>query len=126
MARSVVRQARVAVPGYIAVDLGASSGRVMLGVLGYDGLVLHEVHRFDNHPTTHEGRLVWDLPRLFTDSLEGIRQAVSQATDAGAQLRGIGIDTWGVDFALLEDGTVELPAAHHRDVPDPEIGRAHV
>src|SRR5438093_5663790 len=78
----------------LAVDLGAESGRVVLG--GFDGerLGLEEVHRFPNVPGKVAGTLYWDVLRLFTDVLDGVRRA--------GQVDSIGVDTWGVDFALLD------------------------
>ncbi len=79
-------------------DFGASSGRAMLGT--YDGktLQLEELHRFSNDPVMLNGRFVWDVQRLFFE----MKAALLKAVKAGIKLDGIGIDTWGVDFGLLD------------------------
>ena len=80
---------------YLAVDLGASSGRVLAGK--YDGEKLHleEVHRFGNGGVKVGPHLYWDLLRLWTDIKEGLRKA-HQAF--GESICSVGVDTWGVDF----------------------------
>ncbi len=90
---------------YLAVDLGASSGRVMAG--SYDGrkLKLEEVHRFENGAIELAGSLFWDVLRLWTEVRAGLRAAGSRY---GSQIGSVGVDTWGVDFALLGQGDVLL------------------
>lgn len=93
----------------IAVDLGAESGRVMQ--VGFDGaqLLLKEVHRFANVPVQAGGMLYWDVLRLWNDIATGI-QAV------GEPAASIGVDTWGVDFALLDQqGRLVSNPMHYRD-----------
>ncbi len=98
---------------YIAVDLGAESGRVMLGAVSAEKLELEEIHRFSNGPIEDAGSLRWDFERLFSEIKQGIRKAAKHAT---AQLWGIGIDTWGVDFGLLDaDGKLIENPYHYRD-----------
>lgn len=98
---------------YIAVDLGAESGRVMLGTLTGGRLDLHEVHRFPNGPVTQGDSLRWDVERLFSEIDQGVGRAVSQA---GGRIEGIGVDTWGVDFGLLDaDGRLIERPYHYRD-----------
>ncbi len=98
---------------YIAVDLGAESGRVMLGSVSDNKLVLEQVHRFNNEPVEEAGSLRWNFNRLFSEIKTGISKAVKQAR---AQVWGIGIDSWGVDFGLLDadDKLIENPF-HYRD-----------
>ncbi len=97
---------------YIAVDLGASSGRVMLAVLEEEKISLHEVHRFPNGPIEEDGSLRWDFTALFGEITKGIGKAM--ATEKTIQ--SIGIDTWGVDFGLLdEDGKLLENPYHYRD-----------
>jgi len=84
---------------YIAVDLGAESGRVMLGSVSANKVVLEEIHRFGNGPIKEDGSLRWDFMKLFSEIKTGIGKA---AKAAGAQVWGIGIDSWGVDFGLLD------------------------
>ncbi|RZU13423.1 rhamnulokinase [Kribbella rubisoli] len=91
-----------------AVDLGASSGRVMLGEVGAHVLELREVHRFWNGPVRVHGRLHWDILHLYRSTLDGLRTA-------GA-LDGIGIDSWAVDYGLLDaDGRLLRNPVHYRD-----------
>src|SRR5699024_8877823 len=89
-------QARGATPparparGYIALDLGASSGRVMLGVADGGGLSMHEVHRFATGIRQVQGRTTWDMGALHAASIEGIALAVGECTARGIQPAGIG------------------------------------
>ena len=98
---------------YIAVDLGAESGRVMLGRIADDRLTLEQIHRFANGPVEQAGTLRWDFDRLLTEIKAGIGQA---AKAADGEVRGIGVDTWGVDFGLLgADGKLLGSPYHYRD-----------
>jgi rhamnulokinase len=95
-------------PAYAAIDLGASSGRVVTGRLVEGRVALEERHRFPNRPVPLPDGLRWNLLHLFTESLDGLRRA--------GPLRGIGVDTWGVDYALLDDrGRVLGLPFHYRD-----------
>ena len=96
---------------FAAVDLGAESGRVALGRLDGEQITLEIVHRFPNHPVWLNDGLHWDLLKLFDDSLDGIARAVEIE-----RLDGIGVDAWGVDYALLDAGdrVLGLPF-HYRD-----------
>jgi rhamnulokinase len=98
---------------YIAVDLGAESGRVMLGSVSADKLTLEEIHRFDNGPVEENGTLRWDFDRLLSEIKSGIAKAAKQAA---SDISGIGVDSWGVDFGLLdsEGKLIERPY-HYRD-----------
>ena len=94
----------------LGIDLGASSGRGIVG--SYDGekLSLREVHRFPNEPQMVAGRFTWDILRLYAESKNAIRAA------AGGELRSIGIDTWGVDYGLLDaHGRLIGNPVHYRD-----------
>jgi len=84
---------------FLAIDLGASSGRVMLGQWDGERFELHELHRFVNQPVQVLGALHWDVLRLWGEIKIGM---VRYATQFDAPLAGIGVDTWGVDFALLD------------------------
>jgi rhamnulokinase len=98
---------------YIAVDLGAESGRVMLGRIADGRLSLEQIHRFGNGPVEEEGSLRWDFDRLLSEIKTGIGQAAKRAGD---RVAGIGIDTWGVDFGLLgSDGRLIEKPYHYRD-----------
>ena len=98
---------------FLAVDLGASSGRVMLGAWDGTRIDLRELHRFPNGPVAVRGHLYWDVLRLWQEIQTGIAR---YAAEDGAPLAGIGIDTWAVDFALL-DGAGRLLGNpyHYRD-----------
>lgn len=85
----------------LAVDLGAGSGRVILGTLDDGLLSLEEVHRFGNEPVLVHGRLSWDTLGLFREILDGIRRGVAHGSDGPAPAT-VGIDTWGVDFGLVD------------------------
>jgi rhamnulokinase len=89
---------------FLAFDLGAESGRAMLGILRDRKLELCEVHRFPNRPVHIRGHLHWDLFRLFEEMKTGLRKACSSGLPAP---ESVGIDTWGVDFGFLgQDGSV--------------------
>jgi rhamnulokinase len=93
----------------LAVDLGASSGRVMLG--SYDGAILRveEVHRFDNTPVQINGHLHWDVLKLFHEMKQGIQKA---AREHGTLL-SLSVDTWGVDYGFIDQHGQMLYAPHH-------------
>ncbi|MBN2217435.1 MAG: rhamnulokinase [Pirellulales bacterium] len=97
---------------YLAVDLGASSGRHVVG--RYDGkrLTLDEVYRFENGPVEMAGTLFWDLPAQWAHLQQGFRAAAA----AVAPIMSVGVDTWGVDFGLLGRGDTLLGnPCHYRD-----------
>lgn len=95
---------------FLALDLGAESGRGVLGTLDDRRLMLRDVHRFPNGPVRLLGSMHWDALRLFTE----MQEALGRATDeAGTDLVGMGIDTWGVDFGLLGPGDVLLSNPYH-------------
>jgi rhamnulokinase len=94
-----------------AVDLGASGGRVMVGQVGARQLELHEAHRFPNAPVSVLGTLHWDVLRLYQGVLDGLR-AAARTFD----LASLGIDSWGVDYGLLDSGGALLGnPVHYRD-----------
>src|SRR4051794_19167076 len=97
---------------FAAVDLGASSGRVMVARVGPELLDLQEAHRFPNRPVRIAGTLHWDVLALYAGVLDGLRAA---GRDAG-RLDGIGIDSWAVDYGLLDaDGELLGNPVHYRD-----------
>ncbi len=97
-----------AVKSYVAVDLGASSGRVMVGRLGPDSLDLTEAHRFPNRPVRTPEGLRWDILSLYAGVLDGLR--------AAGQADSVGIDSWAVDYGLLDaDGALLGNPVHYRD-----------
>ncbi|MFK8111319.1 MAG: rhamnulokinase family protein [Rubripirellula sp.] len=82
---------------HLAVDLGASSGRVIAGFLDQGKLNLEVVHRFANNPVRIQDSLQWDVVGLWEEIIEGLRLAATQYS----QVSSVGVDTWGVDFVLL-------------------------
>lgn len=98
---------------FLAFDLGAESGRAMLGRLDQNRLELEELHRFPNQPVRLPDGLYWDSLRLFHEIREGLRVA---GRERKLHLDGIGVDTWGVDFGLIDDAgrLVDAPR-HYRD-----------
>jgi rhamnulokinase len=98
---------------YLAFDLGAESGRAMLGTLAAGRLAVEELHRFPNTPVRVFDALYWDTLRLWNEIQRGLAIAGRERKLA---LDGIGIDTWGVDFALLgSDGALADNPRHYRD-----------
>ena len=98
--------------GYVAaVDLGATSGRVMLGRLGPDQLSVEEVHRFPNDPVHISDGLHWSILELYRNVLVGLRKAIG----AKPNLAGIGIDSWAVDYGLVTGDRLINNPFHYRD-----------
>jgi rhamnulokinase len=108
---------------FAAVDLGAESGRVVTGSLDGANVALEVVHRFANRPLWLPDGRHWNLPQLFAETLDGLARA-----GAGGRLDGVGVDSWGVDYALLDGDRrmLGLPF-HYRDqrVTDDVVARAH-
>lgn len=109
---------------YLAADFGGGSGRVMAGWLENGRIVMEEVHRFGNRQVRLGGHLYWDFPALFEDMKAGLKAAAAK----GYNVVSIGIDTWGVDFGLIDrDGVLLGNPVCYRDertkgVPD-ELSR---
>jgi rhamnulokinase len=98
---------------FLAVDLGAESGRVVVGHLDGEQLTLEELYRFPNGPVRVLDRLHWDVLRLWSEIKHGLGLA---AQNYGDSLVGVGLDTWGVDFGLLaSDDTLLGHPYHYRD-----------
>lgn len=97
---------------YLAIDIGASSGRHIVGCMDGGKLQLKEVYRFSNGAENHEGHLIWNAARLEREVVNGLKAAAQQ----GFQPRSIGIDTWAVDYALLDgDGRLIGDIFSYRD-----------
>ena len=95
----------------LSFDFGASSGRAMLAEFDGEKITMREIHRFSNDPVIVRGRMYWDVLRLFFEIKNGITKAVN---DGGFD--AIGIDTWGVDFGLLDkNGNLLSNPVHYRD-----------
>lgn len=96
----------------LAIDFGASSGRAILGEFDGKKISLKEVHRFSNDPVKVNGTVYWDVLRLFHEIKQGIIKA-----NAEGGFDSIGIDTWGVDFGLLDsEGKLLENPVHYRDL----------
>jgi len=99
-----------------AVDLGATSGRVMIGYIGHNELSVRPVARFPNGPVElgagpHNGELHWDITRLYAAVLDGLGAALREERD----ILSIGVDSWAVDYALLKNGVRLGEVFHYRD-----------
>ena len=94
-----------------AVDLGATSGRVMLGCVGHNELSIRPVARFPNTPVREAGGLHWNILELYRSVLAGLAAAAREEPGLGS----IGIDTWAVDYALLRVGRMLGTPFHYRD-----------
>ncbi|MCB0188110.1 MAG: rhamnulokinase, partial [Caldilineaceae bacterium] len=98
---------------YLAFDFGAESGRAMIGTFDGDHLTLAEVHRFPNTPVRLPGAMHWNILQLWQEIKHGIGQALHHSNGA---LSSVGIDTWGVDFGLLDrSGALIGNPTHYRD-----------
>lgn len=105
-----------------AVDIGATSGRVIVGEVDVDVLRLTEVHRFANEPVREPDGLHWDIRSLYEEVLVGLRKAERSV----GPLLSIGVDTWGVDFGLFDtNGRLSANPFHYRD-PRNQLGVATV
>ena len=95
----------------LAFDFGASGGRAMCGTFDGDKISIEELHRFSNDPVILNGSMYWDVLRLFFE----IKQGLIKAKKCG-KIESIGIDTWGVDFGLIdEEGRLLENPVHYRD-----------
>lgn len=103
---------------HLAIDIGASSGRLILGGLEHGRIVTEEIYRFENHMVKRNGRLCWDYDYLFSHILQGLRQCKS----LGKVPLTLGIDTWGVDYVLLDgnDRVIGETYAYR----DPRVGES--
>jgi len=100
---------------FAAVDLGASSGRVISGLLSNGKLKLQELHRFPNKAIERDGHLVWDFENLMLEIRAGLVLLNTEAENLGLHVHSIGIDTWAVDYGLLKDGKLLAPPNCYRD-----------
>jgi rhamnulokinase len=99
-----------------AIDLGASSGRVMLGQVGPDQLHLEPVTRFANAPVRTPDGLHWDVLGLYAEALSGLRRAAGLSAGSGrGPLASVAVDSWAVDYGLLRDGRLLGTPYHYRD-----------
>ena len=106
---------------YLAVDIGASSGRHMLSHMENGKMVLEEIYRFPNGMTEKDGHKVWDVDRLFEEILTGMKKCLKM----GKIPHSMGIDTWAVDFVLLDENDRMLgDAVAYRDDRTKDIDKA--
>ena len=97
---------------HLALDLGAESGRAIVGAFDGERLTLQDIHRFGNGPVNVRGTLYWDALRLFAEMQAGLAKAWAVA----GRLESLGVETWGVDFGLLDrQGALLGNPAHYRD-----------
>lgn len=97
---------------YLAADFGGGSGRVIAGWLDGGRLVMEEVHRFPNRQVRLGKHVYWDFPALFADMKDGLKKAAAK----GYEVESIGVDTWGVDFGLIDrDGNLLGNPVCYRD-----------
>lgn len=95
----------------LAFDYGASSGRAIIGTFDGNTISLEEIHRFANEPVTVNGTMYWDILRLFHELKQGLLKAKHKGS-----IDSIGVDTWGVDFGLLDKkGNLLANPVHYRD-----------
>lgn len=111
-------------PGkYLAFDFGAESGRAILGTLANDKLLLEEIHRFENRQVQRKKHIHWDVQHLFSELKRGLQKA---ASSGHKDLTGIGVDTWGIDFGLLDerDQLLDDPVVYRDHRTDGMVERA--
>jgi rhamnulokinase len=104
---------------YVAVDLGATSGRVVVGVLDRGSFALHEVHRFPNESRGSGRSRTWDVEELFAQTRLGLARAAARDERGGAAtggpVRSVGVTAWGVDAGVLDpEGVLRAPVRHYR------------
>ena len=102
---------------YLAIDIGASSGRHIVGWMENGALQCQEVYRFPNGVQTRDGHLVWDTEALFASVKAGIREAFAQFPG----IKSLSVDTWGVDYVLLNGDQEKLPCYAYRDGRTQEV-----
>ena len=97
---------------YLAIDIGASGGRHIVGSLDSGRLALREIHRFENSILPLENHLVWDTEHIFSEILAGMKKCKAE----GAVPKSVGLDTWGTDYVLLDSSWRRVgPAYSYRD-----------
>ena len=97
---------------YLAIDIGASSGRHILGYIDNGRLKLEEIHRFENYITNQNSTLVWDIEHLVNE----VKKGIAKCKEIGKIPCTVAIDTWGVDYVLLDENRKEIkPCYCYRD-----------
>ncbi|UKA49509.1 rhamnulokinase [Arthrobacter sp. FW305-123] len=113
---------------FAAIDIGASSGRVMLGrVSATSGVALQTIHRFPNGVVELDGGLRWDFDALFAEVLKGLAAAADVARGNGERIVSIGIDTWAVDYGLVNDAgeLTTVPFSYRDERSRATVERVH-
>lgn len=112
---------------FAAVDIGASSGRVMLGRVDGGAVSLETVHRFPNGVVELDGGLHWDFDSLFAEVLTGLAAAADTAASNGGRIASIGIDTWAVDYGLVNEAgdLVSVPFSYRDERGRGTVERVH-
>ena len=106
----------------LAIDIGASSGRHIVGYVKNGNIECEELYRFSNGADTLDGHLVWDTDRLFKEVKEGIRIALAKYPE----IASVSIDTWGVDYVLMKGDVEVKPTYAYRDSrTDEPIEKVH-
>lgn len=107
---------------YLAIDIGASSGRHIVGWKEQGLIKTVEVYRFPNCVDRKNGHLIWDVDNLFIHVTEGIDKAI----DRYGHIESLAVDTWGVDYVLIKDDTALLPCFSYRDLRTQDlVSRVH-
>ncbi len=120
-----MRSPSAAPPFHLAIDLGAGSGRAMLGRISAAGLVVEEVHRFHYGPVVSAGRLRWSFGAISGGIKQALGIAQRAASERGGTIETLGVDSWGVDYGLLDAGgrLVEDPVCYRDHRLDGAIER---
>jgi len=107
---------------FAAIDLGATSGRVIVGDVDGDSVTATECSRFDNRPVRVDGLMQWDVLSLWADAVDGLQRAARE----NPGIRSVAVDTWGVDYGLTRAGRLLGNPAHYRDTrTDDVMDRVH-
>jgi rhamnulokinase len=114
------RWAKMAEHSYIACDLGAESGRIILGTLNDGHLALEEMHRFPNGPIStvskHGGAMHWDIDQIWRELKLGLARVTAHLQAAGGEdISSLSVDSWGVDYVLMRSGHTVARPYHYRD-----------
>lgn len=109
-----------------AIDIGASSGRVIAGLVSHGRLTMREVHRFRNGPTQRPDLLAWNFTELFSQVRIGLRELGVHAERLGLDVVSVGIDTWAVDYGLVASGDLlDAPACYREPQNQVGVERVH-
>lgn len=105
---------------FAAIDLGASSGRLIAGLIGVDSIELTEIHRFANVPLERGNSIFWDFDAIKAEISKGLFKLGEHADSLNLKVASIGVDTWAVDYGLIDDeGLILDGVRHYRDERNP-------